>query len=337
MNPARSRAILASIALSLLLFLLSLITLSLSPRSWSLPRPILLSPATTDLTSSLAHAEQLWRQSVTDRRRMAVDSGKARFPDGYTQPYTVWDFLRPTFYCPLDLERVVGQGEGGKWVCGMARYERLFPPATWVPDRGGRQERDAGKMVVYFCGVGGGSSFEAGMLRRTNAEVWGWDPTVDGWVGEIKGWDRSRVHFEKFRLGPKTDEKARPQVWSIWDLMKRNGHEFVDVMKIDVEGEEFEALTALMDTVSASGERSLPVGQMLIELHLLDDQSPPTPKSLQTLLQWWGKLEAMGMRPTHNEHHWVGDVGSSYSRFVGYTLINARNERNRLLFTQPEE
>ncbi|KAG8626037.1 hypothetical protein KVT40_006438 [Elsinoe batatas] len=248
---------------------------------------------------------------------MAVTSGTASFPDGFIYPYHVWDFLRPTFYCPMDLERVGRPGDGGKWVCGMSRYQDMFPP---LPSTADIQSDD--------------SSFEAALLGRTNAEIWGWDFSVDGWAGEIHGDAEGRAHFEKTKLGPKTDRGAKPEVWTIADLMARNGHDFVDVMKIDVEGEEWEALGAWMDSLPAGkgGEEVLPVGQMLIEFHLLDDGSPPTPRSLQELLKWWERLEGMGMRPVYNEHNWIGDVGRGRPRFIEYTLINVRHGSNRLLF-----
>ncbi|TKX23983.1 methyltransferase domain-containing protein 16 [Elsinoe australis] len=329
MSPGRSRSILASILFSLLLLLISLTTLTLPPEKWavpSIPRPQLCS-STKDIRSDLAHAEHLWTQSVKDRKQMAIGSGNARFPDGFIYPYNVWDFVRPAFYCPYDLERVGKLGDGGKWVCGMGRYEAVAAPvATGARGR---------PLVVYSFGVSDDSSFEAALLRRTNAEIWGYDFSVQGWAKDVSVEEQGRrAHFEKWKLGAKTDEKASPQVWAVKDLMDRNGHIFIDVMKIDVEGAEFGVLDALMEAVEAAAGDELPVlpvGQMLIEIHLLGGGGPKTPGSLQEFLKWWERLEALAMRPVFNEHNWIGDAGPGKPRFIEYTLINVRNEKNRLL------
>ncbi|KAJ7150045.1 hypothetical protein C8R43DRAFT_1006138 [Mycena crocata] len=47
--------------------------------------------------------------------------------------------------------------------------------------------------------------------------------------------------------------------------MKTNGHAFIDILKIDIEGNEFEALEAYMDYFESSGV--LPFGQLQLEIH----------------------------------------------------------------------
>ncbi|KAF2223032.1 hypothetical protein BDZ85DRAFT_262855 [Elsinoe ampelina] len=107
---------------------------------------------------------------------MAVESGTASFPNGFIYPYHVWDYLRPTFYCPMDLERVRRLGDGGKWVCGMSRYEDIFPPSPAGADHQGAQAKrqsNETKRIIYSFGVSDDSSFEAALLHRTNADIWG--------------------------------------------------------------------------------------------------------------------------------------------------------------------
>lgn len=62
----------------------------------------------------------------------------------FRTPYTIWDMTPPSYTCPYEMERVGRLGDGGKWVCGMTRYEAL--PA----------ER---RCVVYSFGVQYESSF----------------------------------------------------------------------------------------------------------------------------------------------------------------------------------
>lgn len=49
--------------------------------------------------------------------------------------------------------------------------------------------------------------------------------------------------------------------------MEKHNHSYIDVLKVDVEGAEFVAITKFMDDF-ADGD--LPVGQLSMELHLED-------------------------------------------------------------------
>lgn len=78
-------------------------------------------------------------------------------------------------------------------------------------------------------------------------------------------------------------------MWSLRQLMEHNGHDFIDVLKVDIEGAEFASLAAFFDfyesqPLPASASESpvdftsngarydftgkpLPIGQLQIELH----------------------------------------------------------------------
>lgn len=130
-----------------------------STTSTSQPNTNLLS-VDPNLNAKLAHAEKLWQQSVEDRKKMVTASGyNKNFPDGYIYPYNVWDFARPSFFCPHDLERVGTLGDGGKIVCGMTRYERECPGPS-------SDSNSARELIVYSFGVSDDSSFEAELLQR---------------------------------------------------------------------------------------------------------------------------------------------------------------------------
>jgi hypothetical protein len=266
------------------------------------------------LNAKLAHAEQLWQQAVEGRKEMVAAMGRDRdFPDGYIAPYNVWDFARPSFYCPHDLERVGTLGDGGKIVCGMTRYERECPgPAS---DTNLAQE-----LIVYSFGVSGDSSFEAALLQSTNSRIWGYDYSVDSWAKEVSR-DNPFAHFNKVAIDKVTDRNRNPLASTIRDLMKANGHSYVDLVKMDIEGAEFDALTSLIESVreeqGAGGNATLPFGQLLVEIHFMD--APPgfaVPGDLDSWMQWWSSLEEMGLRPVNNEDNWIGDVGSGKPRFM---------------------
>lgn len=65
-----------------------------------------------------------------------------------------------------------------------------------------------------------------------------------------------------------------------------------DILKIDVEGSEYTAFDSFMDDFESS--KVLPVGQVMIELHLMDD----TNVNFKRFMAWWERLESFGMRPT---------------------------------------
>ena len=270
------------------------------------------------LNDKLEYAEKLWRQTVEDRQVMlSAYPPKTKFPDGYMFPYNVWDFARPSFFCPHDLERVGKLGDGGKIVCGMSRYERESPgPSSDDNVNTGHP------LVVYSFGVSDDSSFEAALLQRTNAEIWGYDYSVDSWAGEVTSLptkQSSRAHFKKAAISHTTDESQRPPRYSIQDLMKLNGHSYVDIVKMDIEGAEFDALTALVKSLKAQnvGEVALPFGQLLIEIHFMPTSNDLNmPKDIKSWMQWFAALEDLGLRPVNNEDNWIGDVAYGKPRFM---------------------
>jgi len=68
-----------------------------------------------------------------------------------------------------------------------------------------------------------------------------------------------------------------------------SGHEFIDILKVDVETAEFDALTAFLNAY-AHGE--LPIGQMQLEIHAVHDLG-----NFDFFVKWWEALEAAGLRP----------------------------------------
>jgi hypothetical protein len=71
------------------------------------------------------------------------------------------------------------------------------------------------------------------------------------------------------------------------------GHSYIDILKVDTEGLEFEALATAIKPYLESGQ-PLPFGQLLIEIHLWS-------KSFAEFLSWWESLEAAGLRPFWGE------------------------------------
>ncbi|KAF4452505.1 hypothetical protein F53441_4666 [Fusarium austroafricanum] len=268
------------------------------------------------LNSKLAHAEKIWKRSVDDRKTMVEQSGSStKFPNDYIIPFNIFDFARPSFFCPHDLERIGSVGDGGKIVCGMTRYEKECPGPS-------SDSNPARELIVYSFGVNDDSSFEAELLQRTNARIWGYDSSVNSWGPQILEHQYSRAYFQKTMIGKVSDETNSPPKASIQDLMKRNGHSYVDIVKMDIEGAEFDTLTSLMESIvgehGINANLTFPFGQLLVEIHFMNEPPPGVtiPKDLRSWMQWWSSLESLGLRPVSNEDNWPGDRNYCYPRFM---------------------
>ncbi|CAL1705890.1 unnamed protein product [Somion occarium] len=249
------------------------------------------------LKAVLRDEEQRYQKVLADREAMVRKWGPTAdkvtaFPPEHDF-YTMWDFFIPAFQCPHHTERIGTMGDGGKWVCGIERMAQQ--PSC----------------VVYSFGINGESSFEADILTRApGCQVYGYDFSVLSFGPEIASSVSlaPRSHFWSYGLGPKDAHSngENPPMWSLESLMRVNGHRFIDILKIDIEGAEFESLGAFVDSLIAKkGGREedvvLPIGQLQIEIHArtggYDTFAP--------FKQWWEKLERVGLRPFWTEPNLV--------------------------------
>lgn len=72
------------------------------------------------------------------------------------------------------------------------------------------------------------------------------------------------------------------------------------MLKVDIEGSEFEALTSFIDAHAVNGE-PLPVGQLQLEIHVNDKSH----EHFNFFNSWWLSLEAAGLRPFWTEANLV--------------------------------
>jgi Methyltransferase FkbM domain len=80
-------------------------------------------------------------------------------------------------------------------------------------------------------------------------------------------------------------------------LTNKIGHSFIDVLKIDIEGGEFDSLASFLNS-HADGD--LPIGQLQLEIHAWGGR-----ERFDYFVKWWEALEASGLRPFWTEPNLV--------------------------------
>lgn len=95
----------------------------------------------------------------------------------------------------------------------------------------------------------------------------------------------AHAHFLRAGISGVTNETRTPPFYSVRDLMRRNGHEYIDIMKMDIEGSEFDALTALLASYS-DADVELPVGQLLVEIHIREPHEGDTFSLPRNVDEW---------------------------------------------------
>ncbi|THG95931.1 hypothetical protein EW026_g5806 [Hermanssonia centrifuga] len=223
--------------------------------------------------------------------------------------YTVWDFFPAAFNCPHELERIGSLGDGGKWTCGVSRIAEK-------PD-----------CIIYSFGTDWESAWEASVLENTeHCEIWGYDHQTKSFgrqVSHASFSNKHRTHFTSHvQLGP-IDKHASgddPKLYKLDTLMNKNGHTFIDILKVDIEGYEFDTLKAIVQPYIQNGE-PLPFGQLQIELHVWS-------KKFSDFLTWWEMLEAAGLRPVMMEPNlvYVNYNRQSGAELAEYTFLNIRGD-----------
>ena len=110
-------------------------------------------------------------------------------------------------------------------------------------------------------------------------------------------------------------------------MMDLNGHKFVDLLKVDVEGSEMEVLKEIIKTANG---RPLPFGQLLLEIHAWNGD-------FRTWIEWydpisslldlnliiiirWELLEGAGLRPHYRELNYQDALYFGSPKVIEYSF-----------------
>lgn len=165
-------------------------------------------------------------------------------------------------------------------------------PKCWVGTRyGGITISPAGLAkgaVVYSVGTGEDASWDLALIRQYGCEVHGFDPTPKSIAWAKKQKNPAEWHFHEWGLAghdgtvtfypPENPEHVsasivhRPgtttntitvPVKRLGTTMRELGHGRLDILKLDIEGAEYE----VVDDILATWEKDIPIPQILIEFH----------------------------------------------------------------------
>jgi len=174
--------------------------------------------------------------------------------------------------------------------------------------------------IVYSFGVGEDVSFELALIRQFGATVHAFDPTprslqwlrsqpvvpdlklhelgigaVDGLATFYPPLRKDHVSYSTCFRKETAGEAVRCQIRRLRTIMNQLGHESIDLLKMDIEGSEYEVLPDVLATK--------PPRQLLIEFH--HRWKGIGPKKTEEAIGW---LRASGYKIFH-----VSATGMEYS------------------------
>ncbi|CAD6572594.1 MAG: hypothetical protein CYPHOPRED_004889 [Cyphobasidiales sp. Tagirdzhanova-0007] len=286
-----------------------------SPYGGETPLTLAIRPA--GIKAAATRAEQLWANNVKKRNEFikwkggvdAIRMFTPREEPGWGQLYTIWDIFVPAFPCIWEQERIGRVVDGGKYTCGLPRIAEV--------------RRD--KCVVYSFGVAQESSWEAELLERTECEIYMYDFSVEKYGPQIEWLDeplRKRAHFFPYGIASKDGHVDGTPFYTLKTLMKMNGHDWIDILKVDVEGAEFQVLP---DIIEEFGDNSLPFEQLLLELHV--NEVRPTAYDAKAFIGFWNTLEAAGLRAFASELNYPALHFTEYPQAIEINFLNYGGRR----------
>ena len=140
--------------------------------------------------------------------------------------------------------------------------------------------------IIYSFGIGKDISFDKTIIENHDCHVFGFDPTPKSINWTKKQNLPEKFKFFEFGVSDKSEfvdfylpknskdvsgsiifknnftvkEKISVKMKSIKDIMKELGHTYIDVLKMDIEGAEYDVIENILNN-------KIPITQILIEFH----------------------------------------------------------------------
>jgi FkbM family methyltransferase len=143
------------------------------------------------------------------------------------------------------------------------------------------------KSIVYSIGIGTDASFDISIINKYRCTVHGFDPTPKSllWVSSnlnlqnflFHPWALAAVSGKIELFLPKDDRNISGsmvrtdhlcvngivvEAFSLADIMGMLNHKYIDVLKMDIEGAEYDVIDSIID-----GGLLSCIGQLLVEFH----------------------------------------------------------------------
>jgi len=209
-------------------------------------------------TEMLSKYDSLVKQTAWDREQITLD------------PQTKHNHnrFRP-FHTAVDCNPTCVGGECGsdtsKIVCGL---NTLRSPC-----------------VVYSIGSNNDWSFELGVLKSTSCEVHTFDCTGDRSRFKVPPSNRLFFHYEC--LGTSSDKNF----YTLDQLAERHSHKQIDLLKMDIEGFEFDAFDSIL---SSADLFSAPM-QILVEVHYRSQMGFPGTVVNGRVVDWKHEIDLFNL------------------------------------------
>jgi len=225
-------------------------------------------------------------------------------------PNIFWYAIEPTWSC-LTERRVGGFGDGGKYLCGY-HFEKK---KTFVDQ----------KCVIYSFGSAGQDDFEKFMSTHTSCEIHIFDPTPRIKRDMTIRARKYGAHFHSIGLGGLHGKINRNGIWqnnlnkaelivlSLPEIMKQFEHERIDVLKVDIEGSEYDAFEIIL----VNCEFDIQI--ILVELHVFG------PGARDRVFKLISDMERCGYRMYHKEPNYQGCHGTKCIEFA-FTRSDCKSE-----------
>lgn len=219
----------------------------------------------------------------------------------------LFGLFTPSGPCPVR-DRVGNINDGGKWTCAPELV------------------RSAERCIIYSFGVADDTSFEAAMIRGSrNCMVHAFDIAFDVLALAREDADIApRINYKAVGLAPDAYVHGATTFLPLEQIMGELGHNYVDILKLDIEGAELNVGIQAFYAWAQAGRA--PVGQLLVELHMADQ--PPW-----KLVTFFRAAEAAGFVPFHSELNPVPCVQlSNLPRrpdFHEFSFVHVGNMRSR--------